>query len=114
MIRAARFRLRLELRPNAKIEILFLLGEAATTEEARQLIVRYRNQPVETSLSPVIDRWDDILGALNVRTPDRSLDIMLNRWLLYQTLPAGSGLDRPSTRRAGPMASVTSSRMSWH
>ena len=76
----------LELRPNARIEILFLLGQAATSQEAQQLIVRYRDRAVETSLRPVIDRWDDILGGLNVKTPDRSLDIMLNRWLLYQTL----------------------------
>src|SRR5262249_23621033 len=57
----------LELRSNARIEILFLLGQASTSEEARQLIVRYRNQAVETSLRPVIDRWDDVLGALNIR-----------------------------------------------
>jgi cyclic beta-1,2-glucan synthetase len=67
-------------------EVLFLLGEAESRDAARALLSRYRAADVEECLGEVRRRWDDILGALRVQTPDPSMDIMLNRWLLYQTL----------------------------
>ncbi len=74
------------LPPAGRTEIVFLLGEATTKEEARALVERYRVADVEILLRAVKSRWDDILGAVEVTTPDRSLDILVNRWLLYQTV----------------------------
>ena len=77
----------IELRPGARVEIVFFLGQAENKERARELIARYR----AANLNKVSDAksrrvWDDILGAVQVTTPDPSMDLLLNRWLLYQTL----------------------------
>jgi len=74
------------LKPNATSEIVFFLGEAASRQEAIASIKKYRTADLDSSLAAVTQYWDDLLSAVQVRTPDRSMDIMLNRWLLYQTL----------------------------
>jgi cyclic beta-1,2-glucan synthetase len=71
---------------NARVEIVFFLGEAASAQEARRLIARYRTKDLDVVLSEVGRHWDDVLGTVQVKTPDRAMDIMLNGWLLYQTL----------------------------
>jgi len=76
----------LQLAPNGMAEIVFFLGEAATKAEALSLITRYRATDLDSVLSAVTRQWDDILSAVQVKTPDRSMDILMNRWLLYQTL----------------------------
>lgn len=76
----------IELADGASIEILCLAGETAGDDAARTLIERYRTADLDAVLAEVTDDWAELLGAVNVTTPDRSLDIMLNGWLLYQTL----------------------------
>jgi cyclic beta-1,2-glucan synthetase len=76
----------IELPPGGRAEVVFFLGEAASAEQARELIVRYRTRDIAAVLRAVRERWDDVLGTVQVATPDRSMDILLNRWLLYQTL----------------------------
>ena len=46
----------------------------------------YRAADLDAVFRDVVQHWDDVLGTVQVNTPDRSMDIMLNRWLLYQTL----------------------------
>ena len=74
------------LPPNGRVEIVFFLGEAASAADARALIARYRAADLDAVLAEVGRHWDDVLGAVQVKTPDRAMDIMLNGWLLYQTL----------------------------
>ena len=77
---------RLVLRPGEVVEVVFLLGEAASRPEAIALIERYRAADVDATLKSVTDFWERTLGCIQVKTPDRSVDLLLNGWLLYQTL----------------------------
>jgi cyclic beta-1,2-glucan synthetase len=75
-----------ELAPYASAEVVVFLGEAADADTARLLVVRYRATDLDAVLADVTRHWDDVLGMVTVKTPDRTMDIMLNGWLLYQTL----------------------------
>jgi cyclic beta-1,2-glucan synthetase len=74
------------LEPGGTAEIVFFLGEAASEAEAQSLVERYRAADLDAVLREVAGFWDEVLGAIQVKTPDRSMDVMLNRWMLYQTL----------------------------
>jgi len=77
---------KLALPPHGTAEIVHLLGEAATQVEASGLVRKYRTQDLDEVLAKVTDMWNDTLGTVQVQTPDASMNIMLNRWLLYQTI----------------------------
>jgi cyclic beta-1,2-glucan synthetase len=68
------------------VEVVFLLGQAADAEQAQALIARYRAADLDAVFQGVVRHWDELLGTVQVKTPDRALDIILNRWLLYQTV----------------------------
>jgi len=77
---------RITLRPGETTELIFLLGEEASSDAAVALIERYRAIDLDAVLNEVSEFWNETLGAIQVKTPDRSMDILLNGWLLYQTL----------------------------
>ena len=76
----------LTLEPHATVELAFFLGEAPSRAEALALIERYRRADLDEVLRDVTSQWDGLLETIQVKTPDRAMDILLNRWLLYQTL----------------------------
>jgi cyclic beta-1,2-glucan synthetase len=76
----------LTLEPQEEAEVLLLLGQESAHGEARALVEKYRSADLDAVLKAVTDFWDRTLGAVQVKTPDRSLDVLVNGWLLYQTL----------------------------
>ncbi|GEC32954.1 GH36-type glycosyl hydrolase domain-containing protein [Sinorhizobium fredii] len=68
-------------------EVVFLLGQAGSLDEVRALVREYAEpKRARHSLAIVSRQWDDILSAIEVKTPDPAFDLMMNRWLLYQVL----------------------------
>lgn len=76
----------IELAPGQSDEIVLFLGDANDADHARRLIETYRTADLDAVLLEVRTHWLDLVEAVQVKTPDRSMDIMLNGWLLYQTL----------------------------
>ena len=75
-----------ELAADETIEVVLVLGEAPLIADAQALIARYRAADLDQVYQKVVEFWDGVLGKIQVKTPDRALDLMLNRWLMYQTL----------------------------
>src|SRR5207237_10042502 len=76
-----------DLRPGEQKEIVFFLGQASGVDEIQRLLRRYRDPAqIQSALDEVTKRWDRIFTAVQVQTPDPALDLLLNRWLLYQVL----------------------------
>ncbi|MBI1867345.1 MAG: glycosyl transferase [Methylocystis sp.] len=75
-----------EIGAGETIEVVSFIGQCGSAEEARALIARYRATDLDAVLEEVTDHWETLLGTVQVKTPDRAMDIMLNGWLLYQTL----------------------------
>jgi cyclic beta-1,2-glucan synthetase len=83
----AALQVHLDLAPGEVQEVFFLLGQGAYRQESLGLIENYRDAAqIEAAWGDVAEGWNDLLGAITVRTPDRAMDLLLNRWLLYQAL----------------------------
>jgi cyclic beta-1,2-glucan synthetase len=80
-------RVQVDLPPGKEQVIVGLLGDAVDSAQARAIVERYgEHASVDEALVEVLRFWDAVLETTTVRTPDRAMDLVLNRWLLYQTL----------------------------
>ncbi|MEK6679611.1 MAG: glycosyl hydrolase family 65 protein, partial [Nitrospirota bacterium] len=78
-----------ELADGQEREITFRLGLAGRrgTDDASKLVQRFRGSAAARgALEAVYQYWNHTLGAVQVETPDPSLNVLTNGWLVYQTL----------------------------
>lgn len=83
----AAYQVHIDLPPETRQSVYFILGQGQDRSQALELAARF-TQPeaaarAEMSLAAF---WDHHLGSVQIHTPDRAADIMVNRWLPYQVL----------------------------
>lgn len=69
-------------------QIQFMLGTAGRrSADASQFVQRYSaTNTADAILMQITKYWERVLGAVQVETPDQSLNVLVNGWLMYQTI----------------------------
>lgn len=80
-------RISIALRQNETKTVVFGLGYTEKADVIAEICNRYKDvQNIQKELTKIKDYWDEITGKIQVRTSDRAIDILVNGWLLYQTV----------------------------
>ena len=68
-------------------DVVFRLGVGRDAVDAGRLVQRFRGTlAARGALEAVWQHWNHTLGAVQVQTPDPSFDVLVNGWLVYQTI----------------------------
>lgn len=83
----AAMQIRITLGEGEEKQLVFLLGQGKNMDEAIGVALRYRDVArANAELDKVKRQWEKHLGNIQVSSPDPSMDILLNGWLLYQVI----------------------------
>jgi cyclic beta-1,2-glucan synthetase len=66
--------------------VRFMLGAAASIDEARRALTRLRDPTAALDEGAATHPWNEFLGRITVSTPEPSMDVLLNHWLPYQAV----------------------------
>jgi cyclic beta-1,2-glucan synthetase len=73
--------------PNSENRIIVMLGQDENLQKINKIIEKYGTvEKVDNELKRCRDFWNGFLGTIQVHTPNKSMDIMLNGWLMYQVV----------------------------
>jgi len=73
--------------PGQEHEVIFRLGAGKNYDDANKIIQKYRGRyAANDALERVKNYWQSIIERLQIETPNQTLDIIANGWLMYQTI----------------------------
>lgn len=79
--------IKLTLDKNSEKEVLILLGQGDSFEDIDRVVEKYSNlEKAYEELKNTKEYWEKLFSTVQVKTPDKSMDIMLNGWLMYQVI----------------------------
>ncbi len=77
----------LDLPPGTDVSLVILMGSAPSSLMARDIVSRLGHETLYQEIKhQVTQNWNNVTSQVSVNTPERAMDLMLNGWLLYQTL----------------------------
>ena len=78
---------KVDFEPEEEKNIIFVLGCSKSDKENLKLMAKYTNfANVKKELKLVKENWQKTLKTVEVSTPDKSFDYVVNGWYLYQTI----------------------------
>lgn len=97
----AAYQVHLDIAPGATEKVVFVLGSATSLAEIEKLAETFASsEQAAAATQAVADVWQERLGAIRAETPDETFDLMVNRWLPYQSFAsrilARAGLQQAS------------------
>jgi cyclic beta-1,2-glucan synthetase len=79
--------IKLSLNKGEEKEFLVLIGQDESFDSIERVINKYNDpEKAEEELDNVKNYWNELLGTIQVETPDKSMDLMINGWLMYQVI----------------------------
>lgn len=83
----AAFQVAFDLEDGNIREVIFRMGSGQDRFEVERIIKQFRgSKSAAQALDKVHTFWQNTLGSIQIETPDPSLNILTNGWLVYQVL----------------------------
>ncbi len=77
----------IDIEPGEEKEMAFCFGQTLNKANLDDYIARYyRINYIKSQFNKVKGFWKDKTDVLKIKTPDKSMDLLINGWLVYQTL----------------------------